>query len=179
MARPTKLNAGTADLIVTLIEGGVPRDHAARAAGIDPSTLFAWMRRGEQEDIGNIDPADYTIGELRALAAHRDIDTHRLRTKAAIAEAISRNPSPFTEFHHRIRAADSRFMAAGIGKMRETGADDWRMWDRLLERRFPELRIQTPPEEELGPEDALTEDEAQAQLERAKEIRIKMLGSGA
>lgn len=179
MGRPTKLDQARADLIVALIEGGVPRDHAARAAGIHPATLFAWLRRGQEEDLGTIDPADYTLPQLRAIATDRGVDTTGRRTKAALAAGINDTPSPYSEFHDRIREADSRFMASAIGKMREVGGDDWRMWDRLLERRFPELRTGQPPEE--GPDTgyAGTEDDAQAKLERAKEIRIKMLGRPA
>lgn len=179
MGRPTKLEPGTADLIITLIEGGVPRDHAARAAGIHPATLYAWLARGGHEG-APVDPDHHTLPELRAIARDRNIPTRGKRTKADLADAINTARTPYGEFHDRVRAADSRFMASAIGKMRETGGDDWRMWDRLLERRFPELRIGHDPDQDAieATERSGDEQAAQARLDRARDIKVKMLGTG-
>lgn len=176
--RPTKYSDAVADLIVTLIEGGVPRDHAFRAAGIHPSTGYAWLSRGDNEP-DQIDPDDHTRSQLLTMAEQRDADYKKRWNKQQLADAINNTRSPFGEFSDRVRAADSRFMAQAIGKMRETGSDDWRMWDRLLERRFPELRLGYNPNEQLEPgERAGDESDAEARLERAREIRVKMLGTG-
>ncbi len=50
MGRPTKLNDLTAQRIVNAVKAGLPRVHAARIAGIDPTTLFDWLRRGRNDD---------------------------------------------------------------------------------------------------------------------------------
>lgn len=174
--RPTKLDQRTADMIISLIEGGVPRERAARAAGIAKSTLQLWIARGRAAE--TIDPDDHTLKELRTIARDREVDLTGLRRKADIAAAINDDPNPYSDFSDRVDAADSRFMASAIGKMRETGSEDWRMWDRLLERRFPELRVAKDAAAFEEPEAVGTEADAERKLERAEEIRVKMLGTG-
>jgi hypothetical protein len=176
--RPTKLTPQLADFIVNLIEGGVPRRRAAEAAGIAASTLFDWLSRGDNEH--PINPDHHRKAELQRIAREREIEIPRSATKEQIAAAINDAPTPFSDFSDRVRAADSRFFASAIGKMRETGGDDWRMWDRLLERRFPELRIGRAGEDALADLDHLVGSDADAEraLERSETIRIKMLGTG-
>ncbi len=177
LGRPTKLVGGTADLIVTLIEGGIPREHAAKAAGIAKGTLYRWLAQGEKET--DVDPGQHSLRELRAIATERELDPKGVRTKAKLADLINDNPSAFRDFRDRLRAADSRFMASAMAQMREVGSEDWRMWQQMLLMRFPELRTNLDAEE-LGadPETGGTEDEAQLKLDRATTIRIKMLGTG-
>lgn len=175
MGRPTKFSQATADLIVTLIEGGVPRDHAFRAAGIAASTGYKWLAWGRSE-ADEIDPDDHTRKELVRIATDRNITTKTSWRKDQIADAINDARSPYAEFADRVEAADSRFMASAIGKMREKGDGDWRMWDRLLERRFAELRLGYDPNQlPEEPAQAGTPDDAEEKLDRAEEIRIKML----
>lgn len=178
MGRPTKLTPDIAQLIVTMIEGGVPRDHAARAAGIVPSTLYRWLAIGEAEDTDPVTERSGSKAALRALAADRGLDpVPATWTKAQLADWINDHPSPYSEFSDRVRAADSRFLAYAIGNMRQTGEGDWRMWDRLVERRFPELRI-THTSDDEGSGTSLDQEAAQKALERADEIKVKMLGTG-
>jgi hypothetical protein len=47
MARPTKLTSEVRDAILASIEAGAYAEQAARAAGIAPSTFYAWRERGE------------------------------------------------------------------------------------------------------------------------------------
>lgn len=179
MGRPTKLTAGTADFIVALIEGGVPRDHAARAGGIVPSTLYAWLARGARETEQATDPDAATKQQLLDTARDRQIEVKPWWTKTRIAAAIDANPSPYSEFSERVRAGDSRFYASALAKMREVGGDDWRMWQQTLLMRFPELRTSRTEEEPLhDPIEAGTSDDAERRLERAEKIRVKMLGTG-
>lgn len=175
MGRPTKFTPGVADLIIHLIEGGVPRDHAARAAGVAPSTFYAWLARGRNTP--DTDPTTQTIAQLRDTAKTRGVDLTGLRLKADIINAIHDHPDPYQEFSERVDQATSRFMAQAIGKMRETGEGDWHMWDRLLERRFPELRTHIRPDDATptGDELAGTAEDAQDALDRAEEIVVKML----
>ena len=135
MPRPTKLTPQIADLIVGLIERGTPRDDAARIAGIHPSTLYDWLARGRHTPVN---PDDHTKHELLDIARRRHIPHSKSWTKARIADAINNHTDPFSEFADRVYAADSRFIAAALAHMQRVGSDDWRMWDRLLERRFPD-----------------------------------------
>jgi len=47
MARPTKLDDLLSKRIVMAIAKGLPRDTAAKLAGIAPSTLYLWLRKGD------------------------------------------------------------------------------------------------------------------------------------
>lgn len=46
MGRPSKLDDLVAQRIVAAIAKGVPRHTAAKIAGVVPSTLFEWLRKG-------------------------------------------------------------------------------------------------------------------------------------
>ncbi|GEM_PF-4365597 len=135
MGRPTKLTPDVADLIVGLIERGVPRDDAARAAGIHPATLFQWLQRGRHNPV---DPDTHTKTDLIAEAKRRRIPITRSWPKQKIADTINNHHDIYVEFADRVYQADSRFIASAIAQMQRVGGDDWRMWDKLLERRFPE-----------------------------------------
>ncbi len=175
--RPTKISPALTDFIISLIEGGVSRRRAFYAAGIHPSTGFDWMAKGAAEE--DVDPDQHTLPQLRAIATNRNLDTKGLRSKAAVAQHINDHPTLYRDFSDRVHAGDSRFYAAGFAKMRETGGDDWRMWQQQLLMRFPELRLTTSAEDlPDAAEQAGSEADAQAMLDRAKTIRVKMLGTG-
>jgi hypothetical protein len=46
MGRPTKLTPSCQDRIIQALRAGNHREPAARAAGIAPSTFYAWLERG-------------------------------------------------------------------------------------------------------------------------------------
>lgn len=52
MGRPSKLNDDRRDRIIRAVRAGNYREAAARAAGIAPSTLYAWLERGAAEETG-------------------------------------------------------------------------------------------------------------------------------
>ena len=82
MARPSKLTPEVHQRIVQLVRGGVFETGAARACGIDPSTLRRWKVRGRRE------PGPY-----------RDFleDLERVKAEArAVAEARVFNENPVT-----------------------------------------------------------------------------------
>lgn len=178
MGRPTKFDQQTADFIINMIERGIPRHRAARAAGISKSTLQAWIARGREE--AEVDPEEHTKKELLAIAKTRGVKVAKSATKPDIAEAINEQRSPFSDFSDRVYRADSRFFAAAFGKMQDVGKDDWRMWKEAINLRFPETRSSNLDYEPLSDpdEDIGTESDAERALERAEEIRIKMLGTG-
>jgi hypothetical protein len=47
MARPTKLTDERSQIIIDAVRNGVPRETAARLAGVAPSTLFLWLSKGQ------------------------------------------------------------------------------------------------------------------------------------
>lgn len=52
LGRPSELTPELAETIVEILRGHAYRDTAARAVGIDRSTLWRWMKRGEEESEG-------------------------------------------------------------------------------------------------------------------------------
>lgn len=50
MPRPSKLDDLTTQRIVGAVKKGLPRDTAAKLAGIVPSTLFLWLKKGREGD---------------------------------------------------------------------------------------------------------------------------------
>lgn len=52
MGRPTKLTPVTQKRITDLIRKGVPRERAARLAGVVPSTFHLWMQKGDAGEEG-------------------------------------------------------------------------------------------------------------------------------
>lgn len=177
MPRPAKINREIIDTIVTLIENGTPRDHAARAVGIHPATLFDWLKRGdlENDQAEPVNPDTLTRRQLVDLARARQVEHPNTATKIQIADAINTAPlSLYSEFADRIRAADSRFLVTALAAMQQTGGDDWRMWAALLAKRFPaEFGDVAAPD--APPAWAGSSDEAEAALERVNEIRVRML----
>ena len=47
MARPSKFDQPTADVILKAVAAGLPNETAAKLAGIDVRTLYAWKRKGK------------------------------------------------------------------------------------------------------------------------------------
>ena len=60
MARPTKLTPEIATGIVTLVQHGVHPPVAAGAYGVDGSTFYEWMSRGEDRDPRRPSVPEYT-----------------------------------------------------------------------------------------------------------------------
>ena len=136
MARPTKLSPQVQDTILGLIRKGLNPERAAHAAGVAPSTFYRWMRDGEHP--APPDPDDYTLPQLRAIAADQDISLDHLgrrptrRQVAALLEA----PTPFRQFRESVKRAEAEAEAFILERCRTVGGDDWRMWMTILERRF-------------------------------------------
>ena len=110
MGRPTKLTAETSQTILDVIAAGGTRAGAAQAAGVNPDTIYEWLRRGEQEANATeaaLDPDAYTAIELRGMArAAGVVRAHRMN-KAKLAEAIAAQPSPYSEFSDTIKKAEA------------------------------------------------------------------------
>ena len=71
-----------------MIAAGGSRTVAAEAAGISRDTLYGWLRRGTEDANATqtaLDPDDYTIRELRALARTAQIPGYaRLRKAGSV-----------------------------------------------------------------------------------------------
>lgn len=63
---PSKLDDLRAKRICDAVKRGLPRDTAARLAGVTPSTLFLWLRKGRAGD------ADYSEFSQRVRAAEAE-----------------------------------------------------------------------------------------------------------
>jgi hypothetical protein len=66
--RPTKLTADVSMTIIESVEAGNYRSVAAATAGIDRSTLYRWIERGERDRHNNIESVyrDFCDGLARA-----------------------------------------------------------------------------------------------------------------
>ena len=82
MSRPVKLTDRVRRELVAHLRGGVPVSTAARLAGVDPSTFYRWLRRGNSDL-----PADRQFREFRiavtAAQAEASADLGRLILFAA------------------------------------------------------------------------------------------------
>ena len=101
MGRPSKLTPEITRAVLDVVAGGGTRAVAAEAAGISRGTLYGWLRRGTED--GNatetvLDPDDYTIRELRALARTAQIPGFSRMDKGKLAVAIAAKPSKYLHF---------------------------------------------------------------------------------
>lgn len=81
--RPTLFNAEVAGKIVASARDGNYRSIAARAAGVSPGTLCAWLKKGKSETAGPYADFLKSLIEAEALA---EIDTLEIIQKAAKAD---------------------------------------------------------------------------------------------
>ena len=183
--RPTKISQERINTIIDSIARGEPVEVAAALAGIAKSTLYRWLDIGDAElesGEGDIDPDDYLKRQLVAIAKDRNIDLTGATTKAQIAERINAEPSLFSDFSDRYKKAQAQAESFVVNRMVNTGQDDWRFWMTFAERRWPQRWARRNRlEEEIEDYETIgsgTADEASAMLERGKEIRVKMLGTG-
>ncbi len=178
--RPALLDDIRADQIINAIENGLPRKQAAAVVGISERALQNWIARGRQElERPDIDPRQHSLPQLRQLAVDRGTPLDGARTKVKIAEALNDHETMYMQFVQRLVRADAASMGYGLQEAIRTGKEDWRFWMLFLERRYPaEFGRRDPDDADLTDVDVGTEEEAALMLERATEIRIKMIGTG-
>jgi transposase len=73
MHRQTKLTAKTQEVIVSAIAAGNYMETAAQAAGIDKTTLYNWLRRGEEEPESIYSNFLHAVEKAKAEAEERDL----------------------------------------------------------------------------------------------------------
>ena len=158
-----------------MIDTGGSRTVAAEAAGISRGTIYGWLRRGTEDAKTTqtaLDPDDYTIRELRALARTAQIPGFSRMDKGKLAAAITAKPSKYLQFLRCIKKAEAEaenewlkgvahiasgnavtttvteeIDASGNVKTRTTrtvtGLGSWQAYAWLLERRHPERWART------------------------------------
>lgn len=182
--RDPKLTPERSQALIDSLARGEPINVACGYAGISKTTLYKWLDRGEAETETetDIDPDDYTLRQLRTMAERRQVDTKGARSKAQLAERINAAPSEFVEFVDRYKKTLASAESYVVSQMVRTGQNDWRFWMTYAERRWPanwgrrqRLEEEIDDYQTIG---AGTADDAQTMIEFAKEIRVKMLGTG-
>lgn len=111
MARPTKLNAETQERIITAIRAGNYIETAAAYAGINKTTLYDWMKRGEREK-------------------QRVAKDARLKIRKA--------EQPFVEFSNAVQRALAEAEVRDVAIIAKAAEEQWQAAAWRLERKFPE-----------------------------------------
>ncbi len=182
MGRPTKLTPEVSEVILAAVELGMPDKYAALAAGVHPDTLINWKNRGVQEETITVEVGDYSKAQLLDLAGDRGIPARPSWTKPRIAEHINEHQSIYFEFFRSLREREALFFKNAMESITAMSikTNDWRGPLALLERRFPEVMGRRLTDDDTMDSDMTggTSQDAGRMLDRAKEIRIAMLGTG-
>ena len=110
MGRPSKLTPEITQAILDVIAAGGTRTVAAEAVGVHRDTIYGWLRRGTEDAKTTqtaLDPDDYTIRELRALARAAQIPGFSRMDKGKLAAAIAAKPSEYFQFVRCIKKAEA------------------------------------------------------------------------
>lgn len=112
------------DAIVKAVSLGAPRDVAALAAGVDPTTFYRWMAMGAEF-------IDLAADELEGL------DDKQLRLR---------------EFCQDVKRADAQAVVYAVEVVAEAMPKDWKAAMTWLERRYPgewgrRIEVKTDPTE--------------------------------
>lgn len=129
MVRPTDLDERTAKRLVDATRKGLPRRVVARLAGISPTTLFNWIRRGRSGE----SPFVELVEQLKEAEAYGEealvdlIDEHAKTTWQAGAWRLERRypdryGPPKQRLQHEIPPMTPEQAAA---KYRELTGKDW------------------------------------------------------
>lgn len=168
-------------VIVASIERGDYKITAAALAGIHRQTLDNWLTRGEAEATDPIDPSHHTKAVLTDMAVERGVDLKGTRNKTQIASRLNQHRSLYLDLFDAYTRAFAEAETVALGQAVRVGKDDWRFWMTYLERTRPQRWGRRDRLDDETLDDVVgggDEKEAQRRLERATEIRIKMLGTG-
>ena len=111
MARPTKLNFDTHNKIITAIRAGNYIETAAAYAGINKSTLYEWLKRGERE-------------KQRVAKNPR----YRIRKSEKI----------YVEFSNAVEKALAEAEIRDVAIIAKAAEEQWQAAAWRLERKFPD-----------------------------------------
>lgn len=87
MARPTKLTQEVHDLIVEAVRAGNYYEVAARAAGVEASTFYKWMKRGREGKGKRYVEFFHAVEQARAEAERESVEIVRNAAKKDWAAA--------------------------------------------------------------------------------------------
>ena len=110
MARPTKLDLKTQNKIVTAIKAGNYIETAAAYAGINKSTLYDWLKRGERE---------------------------KQRVEKNPRYKIRKKERPFVEFSNAVEKALAEAEVRDVAIIAKAAEEQWQAAAWRLERKFP------------------------------------------
>lgn len=111
MARPTKLNFDTHNKIITAIRAGNYIETAAAYAGVNKSTLYEWLKRGEREK-------------------QRVAKNPRYR--------IRKSEKPYVEFSNAVEKALAEAEIRDVAIIAKAAEEQWQAAAWRLERKFPD-----------------------------------------
>lgn len=111
MARPTKLNFDTHNKIITAIRAGNYIETAAAYAGVNKSTLYEWLKRGEREKQRVAENSRYRIRE---------------------------SEKPYVEFSNAVEKALAEAEIRDVAIIAKAAKEQWQAAAWRLERKFPD-----------------------------------------
>ena len=111
MARPTKLNKVVESKIISAIRAGNYIETAAAYAGINKSTLYDWLKRGERE---------------------------KQRVQKTPGGRIRKKETPFVEFSNAVEKALAEAEVRDVAIIAKAAEDQWQAAAWRLERKFPD-----------------------------------------
>ena len=111
MARPTKLNKDIQNKIVTAIKMGNYIETAAAVAGINKTTLYDWLKRGERE---------------------------KQRVENDSRKKIRKSEAIYVEFSNAVEKALAEAEARDVMLISKAANTQWQAAAWRLERKFPD-----------------------------------------
>lgn len=110
VGRPTKLNQGVQQKIVTAIRAGNYIETAAAYAGINKTTLYDWLKRGAREQ-----------------------ERFRKNPKAR----VRKREAPYVEFSNAVEKALAEAEIRDVAIIGKAAEEQWQAAAWRLERKFP------------------------------------------
>ena len=109
--RPTKLNIDTHNKIISAIRAGNYIETAAAYAGINKSTLYDWLKRGERE---------------------------KQRVAQNPRYNIRKSEKPYVEFSNAVEKALAEAEVRDVAIIAKAAEEQWQAAAWRLERKFPD-----------------------------------------
>ena len=111
MGRPTKISNEITHKIITAIRAGNYIETASAYAGINKSTLYDWLKRGEREK-------------------QRVAQNHRYK--------IRKSEKPYVEFSNAVEKALAEAEVRDVAIIGKASEEQWQAAAWRLERKFPD-----------------------------------------
>ena len=145
--RPTKLNFDTHNKIITAIRAGNYIETAAAYAGIDKSTLYDWLKRGERE---------------------------KQRVAQNPRYKIRKSEKPYVEFSNAVEKALAEAEVRDVAIIAKAAEEQWQAAAWRLERKFPDRWGRKVIEHTDSDRKRLQDEKLKAETELTKE-RTKLI----